>query len=182
LLRSLSDADLNALEEYIQHTVQDTFGGFLTCCRTATDDLVGLARVVREAVRRFLDARLGEVDFGGMMRVRYGPPAAALKDAYEKAEPTLVGGGPWTRTELRVYAGPAGAGGSEVRAAALRSLPPGTIEVVVSDEAVIYREYPEVPLAALPQLGPQWESAYRAAPEAAHTRTDVLRWTDVDAG
>jgi hypothetical protein len=144
LLRSLSDADLNALEEYIQHTVQDTFGGFLTCCRTATDDLVGLARVVREAVRRFLDARLGEVDFGGMMRVRYGPPAAALKDAYEKAEPTLVGGGPWTRTELRVY--------------------------------------PEVPLAALPQLGPQWESAYRAAPEAAHTRTDVLRWTDVDAG
>jgi hypothetical protein len=181
-LRSLSDADLNSLEQYIQEGLAEQFGGLLASCRTATDGLAGVARSVRESARRYLDARLGEVDFGGMMRVKYGAPGPALKLAYQEAEPALIGGGPWARGEVRVYAGPAGAGGSEVRAAAVRSLPPGTAEVVVADEAIIYREFPAVPLAALPQLGPQWAAAYHAAGEAAHARTDVLKWTDVDAG
>jgi len=43
-----------------------------------------------------------------------------------------------------------------------------------------------VPLAAVPQLGPAWAAAYRAAPEdtqqaTPHARTDITRWTDVDS-
>ena len=181
-LRSLTDADLHALEQHVQQGLVDAFGGLLPACRTATDGLAGVVRVVREGVRRFLDARLGEVDFGGMMRARYGSAGPALEQAYHDAEPGLVGSGPWSRAEVRVYAGPAGAGGDAVRAAAVRALPAGTAEAVVSDEAVIFREYTAVPLAALPQLGPQWAAAYQQAADAAHTRTDVSRWTDVDAG
>ena len=52
------------------------------------------------------------------------------------------------------------------------------------DEVVIYREWPAVPLAALDQLGPAWEAAYRAAPDQTqttpHTRTDITRWLTVD--
>ena len=50
---------------------------------------------------------------------------------------------------------------------------------------LLYREYPRVPLAAVPQLGPAWAAAYRAAPDTQqatpHARTDVTRWTDVDS-
>ena len=52
------------------------------------------------------------------------------------------------------------------------------------DEVAIYREWPQVPLSALDQLGPAWEAAYRSAPElnqtSAHTRTDITQWLPVD--
>jgi len=52
------------------------------------------------------------------------------------------------------------------------------------DDLTIYREWPQVPLAALPHLGPAAAAAYDAIPEvtacSAHARLDVTRWMDAD--
>ena len=53
------------------------------------------------------------------------------------------------------------------------------------DEVVVYCEYPQVPLAALPHFGPAWQAAYGNAFETLqctpHTRTDVAQWVGIDS-
>ena len=77
-----------------------------------------------------------------------------------------------------------GAGGTAVTHAATAILPTSAAVTHSTDEVAIYREWPQVPLSALAQLGPAWEAAYRAAPElnqtSAHTRTDITCWLPID--
>ena len=53
------------------------------------------------------------------------------------------------------------------------------------DDVTIYREYPAVPLSAVPHLGPAGSTAYKNLPDSnqcsLHSRLDVTQWTDVDA-
>jgi hypothetical protein len=72
-------------------------------------------------------------------------------------------------------------------AAAAAAAPPDVYpaEANTPDEVVVYREYPHVPLAALPQCGPAFVAAYHGAAEqfqcVPHTRVDVTRWVGVDS-
>ena len=121
-----------------------------------------------------------------MMRATFGPPAAvaeALDRAFAAALPPAPRG-PWGKQELCVFAAPAGAGGAAVTQAARSILPASAVVTHTPNEVVVYREWPQVPLSVLAQLGPAWEAAYRAAPEThqttAHTRTDITQWLTVD--
>ena len=187
-LRSLTDDDLTDLDERIQAALEQAYGGLYQACLSSTDGPDGLLRLLREETRAYLDVRLGEVDLQGMLAKHLGTGEAAalgVQQAFDKAAPGLVSGGPWSQAGIAVMAGPAGAGGDPVRDLAAPVLPPGTATVELADELVLYREYPEVPLAAVPQLGPVWVAAYKAAPDVhqvtPHARTDVTRWIDVDA-
>jgi hypothetical protein len=84
-----------------------------------------------------------------------------------------------------VFGCPVGEGGDPIRQAAAAVLPPSTGDAAVPDEVVLYREYPDVPLAAFPHFGPGWANAYRVAPDTQqappHARLDVDRWIDVDS-
>ncbi len=69
---------------------------------------------------------------------------------------------------------------------ARRAIPVAGLPVTDSrDDLTVYREWPAVPLAALPHLGPAAAAAYDTLPESiqcsAHARLDVTRWTNVDA-
>jgi len=115
---------------------------------------------------------------------RYGDQQAVadrLLLVFGEAAPSLVGVGPWSRAEVAVAAGPPG----PISEMAAGALPEGTATAEVRDEVILYREYPAVPLSAVPQLGPAWAAAYRDAPDTQqatpHARTDVTRWTDVDS-
>jgi hypothetical protein len=186
-LKSLTDTDLQAVDARVQALLEHAFGGVYQASLNSTDGLDEVARVMREESRAYLDARLGEVDLAGMYLQRYGRAAAGseLLKAYETAAPGLIDVGPWVEKGFGVYAGPTGAGGDPIRDLAKGTLPAGTAATVVPDEVVLYREYPEVPLVAVQQLGPAWAAAYRSAPEfqqsSPHTRLDVTRWADVDA-
>ena len=53
------------------------------------------------------------------------------------------------------------------------------------EEVFVYREYADIPVGALPQLGPVGEDAYNSALDAQggspHSRQDVTSWQDVEA-
>lgn len=187
-LRSLTDDDLHALDARVQAGLEHEFGGLYHACLNSTDGLEGLMRVIREETRNYLNDRLGEVDLASMFYQRYGTGAAVaeqLTRAHTAASPSLVGLGPWAQHEVVVFAGPSGLGGNPLRELAVKTLPPATVAAEVPDELVLHREYPAVPLAALPQLGPAWASAYQTAPEVSqitpHARLDITKWIDVDS-
>jgi len=109
----------------------------------------------------------------------------AIEQAYQEAEPAWVGNGPWVGSEIAVLACPGGAFGEALRELARRAIPIAGLPVTDSrDDLTIYREWPQVPLAALPHLGPAAAAAYDAIPEAtacsAHARLDVTKWMDAD--
>jgi hypothetical protein len=188
-LRSLTDDDLHELDVRVQAGLERTFGGLYQACLNTAEVTEGLLRIFREETRAYLDARLGEVDLAAMVARHFGSKAFTAEGfvkAYEAALPNLVPDGPWSRSGVAVFASPSGAGGDPIRELAVRVLPAATVFAESRDEVVLYREYPAVPLAALPQLGPTWAAAYRAAPDVqqctAHSRLDVTKWIDVDAG
>ncbi|HET6574427.1 MAG TPA: tubulin-like doman-containing protein [Fimbriiglobus sp.] len=182
-LRSLTDEDLVALDARVQEGLERAFGGLYQACLNSGDGLDGVLRVVREEVRAYLDDRVGPADLGAMLMRRHGDEratTAGLAQTFETAVPALIGSGPWTKDGVAVLAGPNG----PVRRMAVAAAPDAVV-VDARDEVLLYREYPRVPLAAVPQLGPAWAAAYSAAPEAQqvspHARMDVTRWTDVDS-
>ncbi|MBX9579647.1 MAG: hypothetical protein K2X87_05000, partial [Gemmataceae bacterium] len=85
--------------------------------------------------------------------------------------------GPWAADEVVLVAAPADARG-------LLAGVGGEEFVDGRDEIAVYREYPAVPLSAVPHLGPAGEAAYRAIPEATqcspHSRLDITRWAGPD--
>jgi eukaryotic-like serine/threonine-protein kinase len=187
-LKSLTDDDLHDLDLRVQEGLERKFGGLYEACLNSTEGHSSIFKVLKEQTRAYLESRLGEVDFAGMLFTHFGgkhQAAAGLYKAYDEAMPKLVGNGPWSQKAIDVYVGPNGAGGDPIREIAAEILPEGTIDSQTFDEVVIYREFSEVPLVAVPQLGPLWSNAYQAFPDihqaTPHTRLDVTTWTDVDS-
>jgi hypothetical protein len=186
-LKVLNDDDLNELEQRFQRQLTAQLGGVLESCLNSADGPHQLARILREVTRDYLNERMGEVDLYGMLRARFGSGAAvgaALERAVAEAEPPLTGRGPWANTEVCAFAAPGGAGGAPIGRTAAAVLPPTATVHETPDEVVVYREFPQVPLAALAQFGPAWAAAYQSAPEllqtSPHARTDITRWVSVD--
>ena len=93
-------------------------------------------------------------------------------------------GGPWANHAVTILGTPAGPGSDLLRQLADHAFPPEdkTVFADTADEVTVYREYPSVPMAVLPQFGPAWESAYLAPCDVSpHARTDVTQWIGVDA-
>lgn len=186
-LTSLDDHDLNELEQRFQRQVSETLGGVFEACVNSADGPEVMYRLLRDTARDYLTERLGEVDIAGMMRSKFGPPAMvteAVDKAFVAALPGVVGRGPWTKNEVCVFAVPAGTGGTPITHAAGSILPSTAVVTHTPNEVIVYREWPQVPLSALDQLGSGWEAAYRSAPDltqtTAHTRTDITQWLPVD--
>jgi hypothetical protein len=184
--QSLTDEDLGLLESRVQSAVVDRDGGLFHACLNMTDGIGTLLDLLRDEARAYLDARLEGVDLVPMLASRFRTPEAArdaLAAAAREAAPTLAGPGPWAKDEVTVVAAPSA---PAARNLALAAIDADVTAVDAEDEIAYYREYPAVPLAALPQLGPAWEAAYLAACEvpqgSPHTRGDVPKWVPIDAG
>ncbi len=185
-LKVLTDDDLSELEHRVQGAIHAEFGGLYEACMNSAGS-ANLLRVIRTATRAYLDDRLGEVDFAGMLKQKYPSTSAfgqAIAKAFHEAEPKLVSGGLWARSEVAVFGAPAGDGGAPIAQQATPLFPPNTTVLSATDEAIFYREYSNVPLAALPQLGPVWSAAYHGAAELAqtspHVRLDITQWRHID--
>jgi len=186
-LKVLNDDDLHVLEAKFQDRLAKEIGGVFESCVNSAEGSAVLIRILTDVTRRYLDDRLGEVDFYGMLKQKYGGTAAvgqALVRAFDEAEPKLGGRGPWQKNELVAFLAPGGPSGLPIAQQAAAFLPGEAGLAEVLDEIAIYRTYPNVPLSVLDQLGPAWATAYKAAPEAmqatAHSRTDITRWVQVD--
>lgn len=185
----LTDDDLHQMEDWVQNGVERNYGGLYQACLNSAEGAQSLLTVLRNQTRAYLNARLGEVDLAAMFTQKYGPTpliCEAFRSAYADAHPDLITSGPWTRQAITIFAAPTGDAGDPLRHAACLAIPStGTIFAEAPDEAVIYCEFPQVPLAALPHFGPAWQSAYDSAFDTLqctpHTRIDVAQWTGIDA-
>jgi hypothetical protein len=184
----LNDDDLVELEALVQRGIAEEFGGVYEACLNSTEGPDALLRIMRQTTRHYLDGRLGAIDLAGMMRQKYRSQLAvrqALEQAYQDARPGLIGNGPWTSSEVTLFAAPEGAAGTPIAQQVCDWLPPSARTVSLADEIVFFREYPRVPLSSLSQLGPAWQAAYHASSEilqaSAHSRVDIDEWIDVDS-
>ncbi len=189
-LEVLNDDDLHHAEAWVQGSIDRTFGGLYQACLNTAEGATGLLGILRTQCKAYLNTRLGEVDLAAMFEQKYGPPqqvVEAFREACSDAQPSLLNAGPWSRGAISVFAAPAGESGELLRHAAFEALPDaGTLLFAnTPDECVIYCEYPQVPLAALPHFGPAWQAAYENAYEmlqcTPHTRTDVTEWIGIDS-
>jgi hypothetical protein len=187
-LAVLTDADMAAIDRRVQAILEPECGGVYQAClnsATGPDDVVA---VVYEESRAHLDTRLGEVDMAAMFAERYRTPQQAeraIEQTYQEAEPGWIGNGPWAGGEVAVLVCPGGSGGEPLRELARRAIPVAGLPIADSrDSLTVYREWPAVPLAALPHLGPASVAAYAALPETQqctpHSRLDVTQWLDLE--
>jgi len=187
-LKVLTDADMIEIDRRVQGVLEPEAGGLLQVCLNSTAGVEGVVNVVFEEARAYLDTRLGEVGLATMFAERFRTPQQAeraIEQAYQEAEPAWIGNGPWAASELAVLACPGGQSGEALRELARRAIPIAGLPVVDSrDDLTIYREWPGVPLAALPHLGPAAAAAYNTLPESnqcsPHSRLDITRWLDAD--
>ncbi len=186
-LQVLTDDDLQEIERLVQVGIEEHFGGLYQASVNSTLKPEMILDLVRAKARLHLNARLGEVDLGGMFKAKWDGQAEATRaiaEAYRTAKPTLVGNGPWVNHAVTILGTPAAAAGEYLRQVADQAFPAEdkTLFADTPDEVTVYREYPDVPLSALPQFGPAWEAAYATPSEASpHARTDVTQWIGVDA-
>ena len=188
-LKVLTEADMTAIDRRVQAVLEPEAGGLLHVCLNSAAGVGGVIEIVYEESRAHLDARLGEVGLAAMFAERFRTPQQAeraIEQAYQEAEPAWVGNGPWAGSEVAVLSCPGGASGEALRELARRAIPVAGLPVTDGrDDLTVYREWPAVPLAALPHLGPVAAAAYDALPETTsctpHARLDVTQWLDVDA-
>jgi hypothetical protein len=184
----ITEADYVEIDRRVQTLIEDELGGVSQVCLNSATGPEQVVAAVYEETRAHLDHRLGEVDFAAMFAERYRTPQQAeraIEQTYQEAEPSWIGNGPWTGGEVTVLACPNGPGGETLREFARRALPVAGLPIAdVRDDLIVYREWPTVPLAALPHLGPAPLAAYQALPESQqcspHSRLDVTQWVDID--
>ena len=184
---SITKDDLRVFDKKLQTQIEREFNALFNVCLSSVSMLGNLHQTIEDQAKGFLSDRLsqGGVDQMFMSRFSTSTTAAeAIMRLHEQAIPPVKLFGP-ERSETVILAGPSGEAGQHLKQLGEYAIPSQPIiYVAVQDEIAVYREYPNVPLTALPQLGPIAEDAYNAALDAQggspHSRCDVPTWEDVE--
>jgi serine/threonine protein kinase len=187
LQASITTDDLRAFDKRLQVQIEREFNALFNVCLSSVSMLGNLEETIEDQAKGFLAARLGDADLGEMFRAKFpnrGAVAQAVQWLHDQAAPPLKLFGP-ERAETVLVGGPDGAIGKEIQDLAVRTFPvPPSGYVPSADQVFIYREYANMPLGALPQLGPVGEDAYNTALDSQggspHSRCDVPSWQDVE--
>jgi eukaryotic-like serine/threonine-protein kinase len=184
---TITTDDLRSFDKRLQVQIEREFNALFNVCLSSISMLGNLEMTIEDQAKAFLSTRLGNADLSQMFAGKF-PDASAVTQAvqwlHEQAAPPLRLFGA-ERAETVLVGGPIGEIGDQIQDIAVRTLcvPPAGY-VSTPDEVFIYREYADIPLGALPQLGPVGEDAYNAALDAhggsPHIRNDVATWQDVE--
>lgn len=165
----LGEEALNELDAQMEAMLKKQFTALVNVCLSSGNVLKNVATAMRHTAEQFVAARLGEWNVAEMFLEQHAEAeqaAAALADYYDKAAPQLPltltpsKGGP--TDELCVLAMPSGPSGERLRVLASAALPDVDWQAAPGDDdIVLYREYANLPLSELPQLGPLAQDAYR---------------------
>jgi hypothetical protein len=180
LVAAITVDERRELDHRVQEHLESEFGGLATACLTP-DGPAKLTVRAREAAAAVLAPRAGAADAAEAFLAHYaGQTAAAraLVDAHTAAVPPFAAAG---LPELSAIALPPGQMAATIRDFATRALTGVTPLFTTSpDDLLIYRECPRVPLALLPQVGPEAQEAMgeitRATGCSPHARADVEAW------
>jgi serine/threonine protein kinase len=189
LQASITKDDLRAFDKKLQSQIEREFNALFNVCLSSVSMLGNLQQTIEDQAKLFLSDRLAEASIEQMFFGRFTSStlaAEALLRLYEQAAPPVKLFGA-ERTETVVLGGPGEEAAEQMRKLGEYALPtPPSAYVALSDEVAIHREYTQVPLNALAQLGPIGEDAYNVLLDAQggspHSRCDVPTWQDVEVG
>ncbi len=188
-LHGVTEADLNEIDRRVQMAIEPNYGTVFQACLNSMTGSEDVLAAVHEETRAHLDASLGAANLAGMFAERYRTPETAervIEQTFQEAEPTWVGNGPWLVGEVAVLGCPSGSNGEPLRELARRAISVAGLPFAnMPDDLTVYREWPAIPVGALPHTGAAGIKAYRTATESQqcspHSRLDVTAWADVDA-
>jgi serine/threonine protein kinase len=177
-LASLNPEDILAFDQDLQKDTTRKFKGLAAVCLKPQQKGPVFRELLLVKSRTFLDARLDHADPAAMFfRDRPETSAqSALWDAYTKASPEMsnqLGPNPG---EMVILAVPGGPSGEKLRVeAALAVHGVDLTPAPLPDDIAFYREYPQVDLTGLPQLGDLAREAYQNmdTEQPPHSRCDI---------
>jgi hypothetical protein len=183
---AVSPKDLEELEKKMHHLVRHQFRGFMHVCSSPASMMKNLETAMIDEGVQFTMGRLEGYDIAEMYTSRYADDREArnmLAKTFDEAAPTLIGPNATSRTELCVFACPAGPNEPKLRDLASRAVPEAElIPCATLDDIVVYREEARLAMDKLGLLKPGQE-AYQAANVAenftTHARTDIEQWREV---
>jgi hypothetical protein len=172
------------LHQKVHDLIGKTLQAHLHLCTAPPAQFKDLKEAIDREVAAVAEASLGRAHAAELYVEQHAQDAAVLADlagAFAEAEPELGAGRRNPREELTLLAVPTDPEGERFRALAARALPETTLLAVPStDDAVFYREQPNVRLADLPQLGPAAREVYQQVLDSdqlsPHSRADVTAW------
>lgn len=178
-LAGLAPEDLLAFEQTLQKEITKKFRGLGSVCLKPLEKGPHFRELLLRRSREFLDGKLDHSDPATVF-FRYRPDdnlaEPLLGEAFDEATPdltTLSGARP---LEINVLGLPPGPAGDRFRELASTVLPNGDLTAApLPDDICFYREYPQLDIADLPQLGEYAREAYQqmTADHPAHSRIDI---------
>lgn len=180
LLDGVTVDDVRELDRRIQRMVQSQFTALVNICLSSSNLLAQLEPAMLKIARQYLSNRVGEGNVVELFLKRFSGRDGVSK-AVDAADPGLVAKVPLNVPEFVAVALPPEAIGGPVERQARAALDGAELVVTPStDDIIIYRELPRLPLAKLPQMGPIGRDAYQQLTNlehfTPHTRTDVDEW------
>jgi serine/threonine protein kinase len=187
LRESIKPEELRALDKSLQRHIEQSYQALFSVCMSSINMLGNLHGIVEEQARAFLNERVGDSNVGQMFLSRFqGPDQAisALRRVHDQAGlPVKSSQAPGP--EICAVLLPEGDQRAVLEQTARQAFAGKVIDFLSSpEEVLVYREWPRLPIAALPAAGSLGRDAYQqmdaAGPNSAHTRTDVGGWFPLD--
>jgi hypothetical protein len=190
LLRDIKPDAIHALDQAVQATINQQLTSLVQVCMTSAASVKSLEEALHRHAEEFTANRLTAINVVEMFLAHYEDnedgATTAIVNAYQDAVPELARKLSCTEPELRVVALPASDQVADFRELVRKALPNMQLLFTDSpDDVVICREQPEVPLDALPLLGPVGKNAYRQMANSdnfsPHSREDITDWLEKEA-
>jgi len=189
LQATITKDDMRAFDRKLQTQIEREFNALFNVCLSSVSMLGNLQQTIEDQAKTFLGDRLADAKLDQLFFARYANPTAAgeaLLKLHDQALPAVKVFGAECN-ETIVMGGPAGESGKQMKHLGEYAFPNSlTAYVPVSDEVCVYREFSNIALTVLPQLGTIGEDAYNDALDSQggspHCRNDVAVWQDVEVG
>ena len=179
-LAGLAPEDLLTFEQTLQKEVSKKFKGLGSVCLKPMEKGPHFCELLLTRSREFLDGKLDHSDPATVFfryRTADGSAEPLIGEAFDEAAPELTTRNGAKPAEINVLAVPPGPAGDRFRELAGKVLEMVDLTAApLPDDICFYREYPQLDMADLPQLGEYAREAYvqmANADHPPHTRVDV---------
>jgi hypothetical protein len=184
IVATLTREELAEIDGRVQELIAGAFEAQVHVCTAPANFFKELGEEVEREVAAFAAAPLGRAHAAEMYLEQRGQDDTAVGElaaAFAEAAPELAGPERAPGDELNVLAVPPGAEGEHFRRLVRQALPDQELVPAAStDDIIFYREVPDLPLRALPQMGQAATEVYTrflACDQLTpHSRTDVTAW------
>ncbi|HEY1190092.1 MAG TPA: tubulin-like doman-containing protein, partial [Gemmata sp.] len=179
-LAGLAPEDLLAFDQGLQKDITRKFRGLGNVCLKPVEKGPVFRELLLNRAREFLDAKLDHSDAATVFfasRTDNGTAQPLLGEAFEEAAPELIPNVFPRPYEMVILGAPPGPEGDRLKELAKVVLPETEfVGAPLPDDICFYREYPQLKLADLPQLGEYAREAFlqvAASGPPSHARLDV---------